>query len=158
MKHSFLRAFSILSAALVVGLAAYAGQTGYPDDLAVREITALPEVRTLEYDGVLLRYRLGQVAVKDRPRLNHDNAISQESDLQLFVSLTDAESGRLLENAQVYFNANTPTGTQVMALGKQAAWGYYAVLDRPRTGRYEFTFTARVDGNFLEDHFCHDFK
>ncbi|AJF05907.1 hypothetical protein [Geoalkalibacter subterraneus] len=158
MKNSIWRSLAVLGVAMVMGLAAYAGQTGYPDDMEVRRITALPEVRSLEYDGVRLSYRLGEVRTQDRPYLAGSQDFPAQSELKIFASLTDVESGHALDGAQVYFNAETPIGVEVTAIGKKAAWGYYTVLTEPRSGRYEFTFTAQFGGTFVEDRFCYDFN
>jgi hypothetical protein len=158
LKNSIWRSFAVLGVAMVVGLAAYAGQTGYPDDMEVRRIAALPEVRSLEYDGVRLSYRLDEVMTQDRPYLAGSQDLPPKSDLQIFASLTDAESGHALDGAQVYFNAETPIGVEVTAIGKKAAWGYYTVLTEARSGRYEFTFTAQLGDGFVEDRFCYDFN
>ncbi len=158
MKNSIWRSLVVLGVAMVMGLAAYAGQTGYPDDMEVRRIAALPEVRSLEYDGIRLSYRLGEVLTQDRPHFSGGQDVSPQTELHIFASLTDTESGHALDGAQVYFNAETPTGIEVSAIGKKTAWGYTTVLTDSRSGRYEFTFTAQLGDTFVEDRFCYDFN
>ncbi len=152
------RTFFVLIAGVVMALAAYAGQSGYPDERLIRLAGDFTEIRRLELKGVRVVYSLGRTEkVTHQGEKNRSHYFqSTLSEVELALALIDLSTGEPIHGASVYLTVSTPRGSVIQARGKEKAGGYLTTLDDLSEGRYQIDLAAEVHGEFLQDRFCYD--